>query len=452
MSQVSLTNTPTLSDRQLTKKILVLALPAIAEMVLIMLTWLVDTAMVGRLGAAELSAVGLSCQLIYMLVFFLGALGIATTAMVARRVGAGQGKEVPQLVGTAMTAALVLGIAAVLCLFWLAPRAFAIADMGEEVNALGRSYMGVFGWGPLFMIPTFVGNGALRGLGNTRTPMLISAVITVVNITGDYLLIYGHWGFPALGAKGAAIAALIAVGMGFLLMLWSLRHYLRLSWAHLIQISPRTLRALFALSAPASLEALALDGSRTVMSLMVANLGAVSFAALQVTTAGEALSFMPGFGFSVATAVLVGQALGQGDHVLALRTVKRATQLAVGVMGLIGLSFLLTPHRVVALFSNEADVISIAAQALRVAFFALPFMGITETVAGALRGAGDTRGSFINTFIGSWLVRVPFVYWATHVLGWGLAGVWVMIALDWLVRTLLMLYRLRQGHWMHLKV
>ena len=441
-----------LSDSQLTLRIVRLALPAIAEMVLNMLTWLVDTAMVGRLGAAELSAVGLSCQLIYMLVFFLGALGIATTAVVARRVGEGKTEEVPSLTGNALLASFVLGLAAVVALFWLAPQAFALANMGRQVDALGTSYMRVFGWGPLFMIPTFVGNGALRGLGNTRTPMLISAVIAVVNIAGDYVLIYGHWGFPALGAQGAAIAALVAVSTGFCLMLWSLRQYVRLSLRHVLSISPPALRSLFSLSVPAGLEALSLDGSRTIMSLLVANLGPVSFAALQVTTAGEALSFMPGFGFALATAVLVGQALGQGDQALALRTVKRATQLAVGVMCLIGLSFLFIPQRVVALFSNEAEVIAIAARTLRVAFFAMPLMGITETVAGALRGAGDTRGSFVNTSVGAWLVRVPFVYLATNVLGWGLTGVWVMVVLDWLVRSSLMLYRLWQGHWMRIRV
>lgn len=428
-----------------------LAWPAILEMLLHTLVWTFDTAMVGRLGAEALSAVGMGAQFLWATTFFFGAIGIGTSAMVSRSVGAGEPGRARNYAEQAYALGFLLGGAVWLLLRHISPLGFALARMGPEVTRAGMEYTLTAAPGAVFAIPLFVSNATMRAWGNTRTPLYITGTANLVNIVLDYVLIFGKAGAPSLGVRGAALATVIAqaVGLGLAsVALFDPQGNYALRPLRALRPAPRQLTALAKVSAPAALEGLLMDGARTVGLVLVGALGTVPFAANEVALAAESLSFMPGYGFAVAAGILTGQNLGakkpERARGFALETVK----LCVLTMSVVGLSFLLFPKYILRFFTPEAAVVSTASVALRIAALEQPAVAAAETLAGSLRGAGDTRTPMWVTALSAWGIRVPLIFLAVRVLGLGLPWVWGITVLDWSFRAALLSWHFNKGRWL----
>ncbi|MDI7247892.1 MAG: MATE family efflux transporter [Bacillota bacterium] len=440
---------------ELDREIRRLAWPAIAEMVLHMFVWIVDTAMVGRLGAQALSAVGLGGSVYWTCTWIFAAVGIGTQAMVAHAVGARDARKAAVSAGQGLLAGFALGAALAGGAIVAAPWVYRLAGFAQDVSLPGVEYMRIVGSGALLFIPLQVGSAILRGSGDTRTPMYITIVTNSINLVGDYVLIFGVLGFPVLGVRGAAIATLVAHVAGGLLMLGAV--FRRNGAVHIragdvVRLDVPILRSLVRLGVPAGAEEALMNGSRLVSSFIIAALGTTAFAANQVTVAAESLSFMPGYGFAVAAGILVGQSLGARRADRAVQVGYRSLRYSVAVMGSVGLAFLLVPHLIIRVFTNDAEVVRIASVCLRIAAFEQVFIGITDTLCGSLRGAGDTRTALRITATGTWLVRMPLVVLAIYVFHLGLPAVWVITCLDWAVRSALAARHFRAGRWQEVRV
>ncbi|WP_281273648.1 MATE family efflux transporter [Biomaibacter acetigenes] len=288
-------------------------------MVLSTAVWIFDTAMVGRLSAEALSAVGLGSQLAYTVTFVFAALGVGTAAMVARFTGAGEPEKVDHVAAQSFLIACVIGLFLGILNFLGAGFFFSLVMKDPRVIILGTDYMRIVSVGIVFMVPTLVLNSALRGAGNTRLPMISALLGNSLNILGDYVLIFGHFGFPRLEVSGAAVATSIAqicgaaVTIGYVTLA---KKEIKLKFKEIMKIDPRLLWQLVDLSLPASLEEFSYSGSRLISSMWIANLGTVAFAANQVAVSAESMSFMPGYGFSIAASTLVGQNLGSKEKTL----------------------------------------------------------------------------------------------------------------------------------------
>ncbi len=444
-----------LSDAEVDRDVRRLAWPAIGEMVLNMFVWIVDTAMVGHLGAYALSAVGLGGSVYWTAVWVSCAVATGTSAMVARAVGAGDARRASFVAGQGLIAGFALGVVLSLAVLGAAPWFYRLAGFGADVSVDGVAYVRIVAAGAVLFLPTQVGSGILRGHGDTRTPMLVTLVMNSINVVGDYALVFGALGFPALGVRGAATATLAAHSVGgalILIALFAKGGKAALRRSNIARAHWPTLRSLLRLSFPAGLEEALMNGSRTVSSFIIASLGATAFAAHQVTVAAESLSFMPGYGFALASGVLVGQSLGARMPERAMRTGYRAVAHAAAVMGGVGLLFLAAPTIIVRLFTNDAEVVRIASTCLRIAAFEQVAIGVTDTFCGSLRGAGDTRSALRITATGTWLVRIPLTVLAIYVLRLGLPAVWVITCLDWAVRALLSARHFRVGRWREVKL
>lgn len=435
--------------RRARAEVLRLAWPAILEMMLHMGIWIVDTAMVGRLGAAALSATGLGGQVYFSLIFVLGGIGVATTAMVSRHVGAGEGRQAGFVAGQALVLGLVAAAGLAVAVQAGAHLIYDLASLGPAVGALGTTYMRIISLGAPLLVVNLIANGALRATGDTRTPLLIAATVNALNAIFDYLLIFGVAGLPRLGVAGAALASLTAQVAGGILGLVALARQnpaFRPRWAGW-RPHWETIRRLVRLSIPAALESLFMDGARTVNMFAVSGLGVAAFAASQVAVAAESLSFLPGYGFTIAASILVGQKLGARAPGEARNSVVQALLLALAVMSSMGLFFLVMPRFLVGFFTRDAAVVDLAARCLMIAALVQPAIATTEVLTGALRGAGDTRTAMYVTAFGSWGLRVPLTYLGVYAFGFSLAGVWLIMVLDWFARSLLAAVVFRRGRW-----
>jgi putative MATE family efflux protein len=437
-------------DPELDKEILKLAWPAIAETVLHTFIWVVDTAMVGRLGAQALSAVGLSGSVYWNVLWVFSAIAIGAMAVVARSVGAGDIRRATHAAGQALLISTVLGILFTAGTYFFAPLVFRLGGFEKDVSIMGVEYLRIVGAGSVLLVLTKVGAGILRGAGDTRTPMFVAICGNTINAVGDYVLIFGLLGFPRLGVRGAAIATLVANLAGGILTLIALFHKrskLPIRVQDLLKVDMPTMKTLVNLSVPAAVEEALTSSARIFSSFMITSLGTVAFAAHQVTLAAESLSFMPGSGFSTASAVLAGQNLGAGRADRARQVTYRSIRYAVIVMGGFALVFFAVPRVIVSFFTGDPEVIVLASTCLRIAGLEQVFIGAADTFRGSLRGAGDTASALRITTIGTWLVRMPVLALIIYGFRLSLPAVWVGICLEWVIRSRLGAKYFARGNW-----
>lgn len=431
------------------RKIVRLAWPAVLEMTLYTFVWIADTAMVGRLGKEALSATGLAGQVVFTFEWVLGAIGVGATAMVARYVGAERPDQVRRVSGHALLLGSIIGVFASVSLFCAAPFIFGALRMGTVVEMYGVTYMRLVSLGSCVLIPTYVAGGILRGTGDTRTPLVAALVANIVNVVLDYALIFGVWPFPRLGVAGAATATVLGQAVGFLAVMSFVlrRKAVSISPKDVLQFDGRILKRLISLSSPAGLENLLVDGARTCVILMITTLGTTSFAAAQVAIAAESVSFMPGYGLAIAASVLAGQGLGRREVAQTRFEVSQCLLLSSFVMGFLGSIFLVFPRAIVGLFTLDPAVVELGATCLWIAAFEQPGIAFSEVLAGAFRGAGDTKAAMILSAVGAWGIRVPLTYVVVYVLDLTLAAVWVVMVTEWTVRAFASYWYFRRGRW-----
>ncbi|NPV81057.1 MAG: hypothetical protein HPY52_12430 [Firmicutes bacterium] len=160
---------------------------------------------------------------------------------------------------------------------------------------------------------------------------------------------------------------------------------------------------------------------------------------------------MPGYGFAVASGILVGQSLGAGKPDRAMQVGYRSARYSVIVMGSVGLAFLLIPDLIMRAFTNDLQVVHIASICLRIAALEQAAIGITDVFCGSLRGAGDTRTALKITAAGTWLVRMPLTAMVMYIFRLGLPSVWIVMCLVWMVRAVLAIRYFRTGRWWKVK-
>jgi putative MATE family efflux protein len=432
--------------------ILILAWPVVLEMALHTFVWIFDTAMVMRLGAHEASAVEYGALVLFNTLMVFGALGVGANALVARYTGAGNMKKAAETGGQALLLGLLITVFLFFTGYFFGGGFFhrVIKDAVTASLTVDYFYTALLSGGVL-LLPLIVVNGIIRGTGNTRAPMLIALVANVYNVVGDYLLIFGNFGFPAMGVKGAALATGTAQLLGAVLALGYLflsRGKLPFSVCNIFPLRKDVARQVLKLSLPAGAEEVTRSGSRMLSMTWITALGAASFAANAAAVAAESFSFMPGYAFAIAATTLVGQRLGAGEAGPARETGYWACALGTGLMSLIGLAFLFFPYAIMSLFNPpDPEVLRLAVLCLKIAAVEQPFIALTMIFSGALRGAGDTRGPFQIELVSNLFIRLPLIYAVVFIFQLEVTYIWWATALQFGVSSALLFVRYRRKKW-----
>ena len=431
-----------------------LAIPAAGELLLSMMVGIVNTYLVGHLGAASLTAVGLASQWMTMTMVLFSAVGTGATALIARMIGARDREGANQVLGQALMLAFAVGFIPTVVLVLLAEPALALMGAEEEALMQGASYLRIVSSVYMVSAVMFIGNACLRGAGDTRTPLVVMTVVNLLNIAISWTLVNGLGGLPRLGVDGAAFGAMVGRLTGGLLVVALLlkgRSGLALKWGEW-RLDLESIRRMLKIGFPAGLEQLVFRLGILVYARVVASLGTVAFAAHQVALNSESLSFMPGFGFAVAATTLVGQGLGAQDEERAEKDGYTAFVVAAGFMSCMGLAFIFFASQIVGFFTDDPEVVALGVPPLRLIGLAQPFLAAMMVFGGGLRGAGETLTPMLINGGGVWLMRVPLCLLFTRVFSWGLTGVWIAMALDMSVRGALLFARFHSGRWKRTEV
>ena len=422
------------AQRETRRAVLALALPLIGSDLLQRGVNVVDALLVGRLGAAELAAVGLSQLLLMFVMALVYGLGVGTTVMVAFHTGATDARRRALAARTALLigsiATLVLGSAGVL--FSSAVARFMGAD--ARLLDLTLAYLHVTWYLFAAYVYLHLISSIFQGVGDTRTPLKAMVGVNVLHVVLAVPLIFGAWGVPRLGVAGAALASGLSEGVGAAWLLWegARRGYFgawRSGW------SPPELRRMLRVGVPAMGERLITHGMQVVYARIVIHFGVAAYAAHQVGLNIESLSFLPGLGFAKAATALVGQRLGASDADGARQSARQANLLGLAVMSVWGASFVLFPQAWIGLFTPDPEVLGYSVPLMTVMGVLQPPLAVAMVISGALRGAGETPVVLAAAVVGGWCVRLPLAYFSGVIGALGMSAVWFTMFLDWVVRS-----------------
>ena len=435
------------------RQILELAWPAILGNLLQTIVSMVDLVMVGRLGAVAVASVGLGGQMLWFLNALMVSVTVGTTALVARFIGAKQKKDAEHVLMQSMI--LVLLLSSFLTVFWyiFAEKALLLIGASHEVAELGGTYIRIVFLSTPCIFMIFTSEGALRGAGDTKTPMKVGATMNLINVVLNYILIFGKFGFPALGVRGAGIAtatAYVWAAVTYIVIFFSGKFILHMRKE--FTLDTKTVKRIIRIGIPASIQRVVMSGSMILYVSIIAGFGTTALAAHQIGLRVESLSYMPGFGFAVAATALVGQNLGARNPQKAEESGWGAAKLCALLMGTAGLFMILFPRPMARLFVADMEVVDLAAWYLRIVAISEPPLAIIFTLAGGLQGAGDTRSPLYISVFGLWIFRIPLAYFLGVVLGWGAVGAWTAMTIDTFVRGALYIYRFKAGKWKEVKV
>jgi len=438
------------SPAAIRKHVFNLAWPVMAEMFLQTFTQIVSMALVGHLGATAVASIGLSMQPLHLVYGVFMGISVGATAVVSRLVGMGDERQAARASSQAMSSSSIIALLATVLLLFGSRRVVALMGAEPAVIEEGSRYLRVMAPGLCLMWISTVLTGAMRGAGDTRTPMRVNIIINILNFVGNLCLVHGLWGFPALGVLGAGIATTGARLVGGVLLIGPYllgRSVLNVRFPEDFTLDKPLLRRILRIALPGALERLTLASGQLFYTRMISNIGTVAYAAHVIGVNAESLSYMPGTGFGTAATTLVGQNLGRDRPDLAEKSAYESLRLAYMFMGAMGVLLFCFPGALMRVYTSDPEIIRLGCVYLRIMALAQIPTAIGNVFPGALRGAGDTKFVLYMTTGSVWAVRLVVTYVTLNVLKIGVAGAWYAMAFDWCFRALLSYLWFRTGKW-----
>lgn len=433
---------------QIRRSVMILALPVTLTTFLQRAEGIVAVFLVGGLGATSIAAVGLGQLLAFVATTLVSGISVGTNVIVAQLWGARRRQDAGEAARHFLW--LSIGLSLVLAALGIAGNQFVMQQLGAEsaVIELALPYSTLI----FLVIPCTVLiqvlSSILQGTGDTKTPMYGLIGVNLLHIFLAYPLIYGRWGAPALGLNGAAIAVGLAEATGMLYLLMRCRPILKESSSLRLDL----IRSIWEVGASVSGERVIQQAGIFIYTKLVLLYGTVAYAAHQVGLSIESFSFLPGYGFAIAAATMVGQSIGAGKYTRAKLENWEANRLAIVIMAGMGLIFFFFPHTLLRAFTTDEAVIELGTVFLKIVALLQVPLALTMVLAGSLRGAGDTRFIMGATMIGMWGVRVPWALVAALWARQSVSLVWAAMIADWTVRMGLLLWRYQSERWRQIQV
>ncbi len=408
----------------------------------------VDSIWVGRfLGPNALGAVSVGFPIIFALVSLIMGISMATTVMVAQYFGAKEEDMVQKTIQNSLVLLVAGGILVSIIGVVFHRQLLELINTPQELLADASSYLVIFLSGLLFMFLYNVLGAILRGLGDSKTPLIYLAYATVINIILDPILIFGLGPIPRMGVAGAALATVISQAISaWLGMKYLHEKGLTGNWQG-FRPDWGIIGKTFKIGLPAGIQQSVVSMGQLVVNSLINSFGTVVVAAFAVGTRLEGFAFMPIMSLSLATSAVAGQNMGAGKMKRAQKTLYWSVLLVVAIAASVGLLLFVAPNLWLSVFTKDKAVMAVGREFLRIlAFSYIPF-GIMFVINGLLRGAGDTIATMITSIISLWFIRVPLAYYLANTVGLGSRGVWISMAIGPIFGLTLSYLYYRTGRW-----
>lgn len=436
------------------KAVFLLAIPMILEMMMESVFAVVDIFFVGRLGKDATSTVGLTESVLTLVYSVAIGLSMAATAMVARRIGEKDPEKAAQAGVQSIVLALFITVIISCIGLFFAKDILKLMGASASVIQVGANYTRIMFGGSIVIILLFLINGVFRGAGDAAIAMRSLWIANICNIVFCPLFIYGIGSWNGFGITGAAMATTTGRGIGVLFQLYHLfngKRIIKIKRSHFIP-DWTLIKSLFDIAKTATLQFIIASASWIVLARMMAGFGSAAIAGYTVAIRVIMFFLLPAWGMSNAAATLVGQNLGANQPARAEDSVWKTAKYNAGFLVIISIVFLFAARPIVLFMNNDAEVVEIAVQALRIISIGYVFYGVGMVVTNAFNGAGDSKTpTWINLF-GFWAFQIPLAYLLAIALKLGPQGIFFAIIIAESAITVAGIIIFRKGKWKLVKI
>jgi len=432
------------TPKQMRKIIYALAFPIVGTNLLLRGVGIVDTAMVGHISAQAQAAVGMSQWIIGMMMAIMWAISIGGTVSVANFTGARDDKNRIASADTAFWIGLFCSIMVIFAAYLFTDTIARIMGADTELLSKVTKYMLIISLFFPSKAVIMVISGIFQGYGDTKTPFRVIVGVNLIHILIAIPLTFGVAGFPRLEIQGVALATGISetIGAGYLVYLAYQKNLISFKNFSFIR-----LKSIIKIGLPVFGERMTTTTMQITYTRLVLMTSVSAYAAHTVGMMIEAIAFLPGFGFAQAATTLVGQNIGAKLPHMAKKYSNQALIIGIALMSFLGLTYWVLPGLWMRIFTNDPEVIEYGKLFCKFAAVLQAPLAITMILAGALRGAGQTRWVMYSTIVGAWFIRIPVGYIFGDYLGMGIFFIWLAMPVDWFVRAILMFIKFKTHKW-----
>ncbi len=436
------------------KKIMALAIPSIASFAAMTATGTINLIMVGDLGALAIAIVGVSNIIMYNVWALFSGIGHTVNYLVAQNFGSENMKQGVRQTQIALCLCLLASITVVFTGLFASKAILTFMGSSADLINQGSDYLMIRFFAMVSTVFTFVFHGFLRGIGDTKTPMVTSIIGNLAMIFFTYALTYGHAGFPEMGLPGAAWS--VFIGEATIVLASAYVYFIKLHEKYgtrkKVEFDRRDSKLIVAESSKLGAEEFSKSMAMFVFTIFVTRLGTEALAANEVALNIMSFGFMPAFAFGATATILVGQDIGRGDPLSARRIGTETAIVGSVFIFFLGLIEFLFAESIVGLYTTDPQVSQLAIELIKISAFLQLFDALFNFFAGGLRGAGDTSFLLKASLLLSWLFFVPLAYICTSVLDLKSMGAWLSLYAFITAIGIAMMVRFYRIDWIHVKI
>lgn len=439
------------------QKTLNMAWPAMLESFFTAFAGLVDSLMVSSLGSYAVAAVGLTSQPKFLGLSLFIAANVSISALVARRKGQQKKEEANRIFLTFLIFLIIMSVILSVVIVMAADPIIRFCGSEEQTHDGAVRYFRIIMGGMIFNVLQMGINAAQRGAGNTRITMRTNLVSNTVNIIFNYLLIQGHFGFPALGIEGAALATVLGTVVSSImsvLSVWKKDNFVSIPYIMQEKIRPamEAMGSIVKVGYSVFAEQVLMRIGFMLTAIMAADQGTSAMAAHQVGMNIMGLSFSFGDGLQATAVALIGYSLGAKQPEQAKAYGRTCRLIGAIISVLLAITYFFGARWLMELFFREEEIVEIGISIMHVIIFVVVLQISQVIYMGCLRGAGDTLYTAIASTISVTIVRTLGSYFFGYVLGMGIIGIWFGVLADQLSRFVFATIRFKQGKWIYIKI
>lgn len=423
--------------------------PIFLEVFLFMLMGTVDTLMISSVSDNAVSGIGASNQIISIAILILEVIGNGAAIVVAQYIGSKKFLEASKITGMAITLNLLIGLVLSGAFLLFGGLLLEKMNVQGEVLVYAKSYMHIVG-GAIFLQALINSLAAIiRTYGFTKETMYVSVLMNVMHVILNYILIFGHFGAPALGVEGAAISTVISRFTCLLLFFWLLYRVteVRVEFKFYLQFTKNYVAKILKIGIPSAVEQIMYHSCQLVFLFYATFLGAEALASRQYASNISSYIYLFSMAIGMGTAIMVGRFVGAKDHESAYQRVWKSVKWAM--IATIAVDLVVITFRVplVGIFTDNPEVIRIAAQVILLSIVLETGRTTNIVIINSLRAAGDAKFPVYIGLVSMVCLSLPLGYLLVFQLNLGLAGIWLAIAADEWTRAFIMFFRWKSRKW-----
>ena len=440
-------------NRDFLRTMLKIALPIMIQNLVTSSLNMADTVMVGKLGEVEIASVGIANQYFFFFTMILTGLCGGCSVFISQYWGKKDLPNIKRILGLGLISVLFVSIIFMTAGFISPQGIISIFNKNPRVIELGGQYLFIVLFSYIFTGVTFIYSYSLRSIGNTITPLIVNIGALICNVVLNYMLIFGNFGAPALGVRGAALATLIArvfETIILIVMVYRGRGILAASLSELKDLNSRFFKRSYMIILPVLLNDVLWGMASLIYSVVYGRMGTGATATIQIANTVSNMFMVVTFGMASASAIMIGNSVGQGNEDQTIDYSKKFLGVSLIIGTILGLALALTSPLILGLFNISSEVRSSTLIILYIIsfIFIVRFMGMV-IIVGILRGAGDARSALIIEGSTMWLIGVPLTILGAFVFKLPVHLVYALAVLEEVTKLILGLIRLKSRKWIH---